>query len=499
LDKFFKIKESGSNVRTEIMAGITTFFTMAYIIFVNPDILSEVITGVGADGTPVPLWNGVFMATIIATVIGTLIMGLVANVPYAVAPGMGLNAFFTYTVCMGLKFQWQEAMAMVFICGIINILITVTKVRKSIIKSIPRSLQLAIGGAIGLFIAYIGVKNAGFLKFTSDVTIAPDAFKLPLESGGELMPGYVTAGAPIVPGLENFNMGSLIALAGLIIIVVLLLLKVKGAMLIGIIGATVIAVITELIFKPGIVNLPATAADLFAFKGGEVKDVAFSFFGSPGLGSLFSDPSKILPSILIIFAFSLSDTFDTIGTFIGTGRKTGIFDEADEKALEESSGFKSKMDKALFADSVATSIGALFGTSNTTTYIESAAGINVGGRTGLTSVVTAVLFILCIPFMSLFGIVPAQATAPALIVVGVLMAESFAGIKWDELEESIPAFLTVIIMTFAYNISYGIAAGFVFYCIIKLIKGKAKEVHPILYIATFLFVLNFVVLALGII
>ena len=489
MDKFFKIKESGSSVRTEIIAGITTFFTMAYIIFVNPDILSD--AGMS--------WYGVFVATVIATVTGTLIMGLVANVPYAVAPGMGLNAFFTYTVCLGLGFVWQEAMSMVFICGIINILITVTKLRKHIIKSIPRSLQLAIGGAIGLFIAYIGIKNAGFLNFTSNVTVTPDTFTVPIAEGVTLVPGYVTPGADAVPALANFGIGSIIALIGLVLIVVLMLLKVKGAMLIGIIGATAIAVVAELAFAPGIVHLPETLGDLFAFKVGEVKDVAFSFFGSPGLGSLFSDPARILPSILIIFAFSLSDTFDTVGTFIGTGRKSGIFDEADEKALETGSGFKSKMDKALFADSVATSIGALVGTSNTTTYIESAAGIGVGGRTGFTSVVTAALFLLCLPFAALFGIVPAQATAPALIVVGILMVESFAGIKWDDIEESIPAFLTILIMAFAYNISYGIAAGFVFYCIIKVIKGKAKEVHPILYVATGLFILNFIVLALGII
>ena len=464
LDKFFKIKESGSNIRTEIIAGITTFFTMAYIIFVNPSILSE--SGMS--------WDGVFVATIIATVVGTLIMALVANVPYAVAPGMGLNAFFTYTVCFGLGFQWQEAMAMVFICGIINIIITVTKLRKSIIKAIPRSLQLAIGGAIGLFIAYIGIKNAGFLEY------------------GATSEG-VTTGVDIVPALANFSdPGALVALAGLVIIVVLMLLKVKGAMLIGIVGATIIAI------PAGVVSIPP-ASELFVNKMGAISEVSFSFFGNPGFGSLFSSPEKILPAILIIFAFSLSDTFDTVGTFIGTGRKAGIFDQDDETALLDSSGFKSKMDKALFADSIATSVGALAGTSNTTTYVESAAGIGVGGKTGFASVVTAVLFILCLPFAALFGIVPGQATAPALIVVGVLMADSFTGIKWGEIEEALPAFLTILIMAFAYSISYGIAAGFIFYCIIKIVKGKAKEVHPILYGATILFILNFVVLALKII
>jgi len=489
MGKFFKLKESGTNVRTELIAGITTFFTMAYIIFVNPDILSAAMQT--ADGTP--LWYGVFVATIIATVVGTLIMALVANVPYAVAPGMGLNAFFTYTVCFGLGFAWQEAMAMVFICGIINILITVTKVRKHIVKSIPLSLQNAIGGAIGVFIAYIGVKNAGWLNFTSE----PGSwFAVGYPYPPPIMDGptghTIISDASIIPALANFdNLGAIIALLGLIIIVVLMILKVKAAMLIGIIAATIIAVVT------GFVSLPSR---IFDFSGmSQVSEVTFSFFGSPGLGSMFSEPTKIIPALLVIFAFSLTDTFDTVGTFIGTGRKAGIFDELDMEALESSSGFKSKMDKALFADSTATSIGALFGTSNATTYIESAAGINVGGKTGLTSVFTAILFILCLPFMALFGIVPAAATAPALIVVGVLMAESFVGIKWADFEDALPAFLTVIVMAFSYNISYGIAAGFLFYIIAKIMRGKAKEVHPIIYGATALFILNFVVLAIGVI
>jgi len=244
----------------------------------------------------------------------------------------------------------------------------------------------------------------------------------------------------------------------------------------------------------GVTQLPASVFDVNAFTG--FKDVSFAFFGSPGIITMFSRPEMVPLVLITIFAFSLTDTFDTVGTFIGTGRKSGIFDDADEKAMFEGSGFKSRMDKALFADSTATSIGALLGTSNTTTYIESAAGISAGGRTGLTSVTVSVLFLLCLPFAALFGMVPAQATAPALIVVGVMMMESFVGIKWDQLEEAIPAFFTVLFMAFCYNISYGIAAGFIFYCIVKLCKGQAKEVHPIIYGAAVLFILNFVLLAL---
>jgi AGZA family xanthine/uracil permease-like MFS transporter len=417
-------------------------------------------------------------------------MGLVAKVPYAVAPGMGLNAFFTYTVCMALQFSWQEALAMVFICGIINIIITVTKLRKAIIKSIPRSLQLAIGGGIGLFIAYIGVKNAGFIKFTTDVVITPNTFTVPLDGGATLVPGYEAA-ADAVPALVQMNTaGPLLALIGLAIIVVLLLLKVRGALLIGIIATTIIGI------PMGVTRIPEQLFDLSRLS--DFSQVSFAFFGDAGFSSLFNKGAAMIPIVLItVFAFSLSDTFDTIGTFIGTGRKTGIFDEEDEKALAEPKGFKSRMDKALFADATATSIGALFGTSNTTTYIESASGIGVGGRTGFTSVVVAVLFLLCLPLVALFGMVPAQATAPVLIIVGVMMAESFAGINWKELDEAIPAFFTVSIMTFAYNISYGIAAGFIFYCIAKICKKQFKDIHPILLGATLLFLLNFLLLALN--
>ncbi len=456
MERFFHLKASNTNVRTEIIAGLTTFFTMAYIIFVNPNMLA--LTGMNE--------SGVFVATVLASVIGTLIMGLVANVPYATAPGMGLNAFFTFTVCMIYGFAWQEALAMVFICGIINIVITVTKVRKSIIKAIPRSLQLAIGGGIGLFIAYIGIKNGGLLQFTATAE-------------------GLTSGATAVPSLVVFNTpGPILMLIGLVLTVILMVLKVKGSLFIGIIATTIIGI------PMGVTQIPEKLFDLSALSG--FGEVSFAFFGKTGIVSLFSQ-ANLIPIVLItIFSFSLSDTFDTIGTFIGTGRKSGIFDEADERALEESKGFKSRMDKALFADSVATSIGALLGTSNTTTYVESAAGIGVGGRTGLTSVVVAVLFLLCLPFASVFKIVPAEATAPALVVVGILMMESFADINWKELEETIPAFFTVLVMAFAYNISYGIAAGFLFYCLIKIVRGKAKEVHPILYGATVLFLLNFV-------
>ncbi len=484
MERFFKLKENGTTVSTEIMAGFTTFFTMVYIIFVNPNILS-------ATGMP---WGAVFLATIIAAAIGTLIMGLFANVPYAQAPGMGLNAFFTYTVCFGLGFTWQQALAMVFLCGIINIIITVTKVRKSIIKAIPESIQHAIGGGIGIFIAYIGIKqNAGFIQFLSDNTNLVEVNGQPFAADATYTGIFsaVTNGG-IVPELVKFNNpAALLALIGLVLTVVLLVLKVRGAILIGIVATTVIGI------PMGVVDL-SSATISFASFGDSFSQLGATFgaaFGSEGLLSLFADPAKIPLVLITIFAFSLSDTFDTIGTFIGTGRRSGIFSEEDQKALENSTGFKSKMDKALFADAIATSVGAVFGTSNTTTYVESAAGIGAGGRTGLTSVVTAVLFLLCSFLAPVAGLVPAAATAPALIVVGVMMLSSFKEIKWDDFEEAVPAFFAGVFMALCYSISYGIAAGFIFYCIVKLCKGKIKEVHPILWVSALLFLVNFVVMA----
>jgi len=473
MDNFFKLKENGTKVSTEIVAGFTTFFAMSYIIFVNPTMLSQ-------TGMP---WGAVFLATIFAAAIGTLVMGLFANVPYAQAPGMGLNAFFTYTVCFGLGFSWKQALAMVFICGIVNIIITVTKIRKSIIKSIPSGLQHAIGGGIGIFIAYIGIKNAGLLQFTSD----PGNYLL-LESK------TVIANSGTVPGLVTLNNPAVIlALIGLVLTIVLLVLRVKGAILIGIISSTIIGMFM------GVVDVSKLGSGVTSGIGDSFAQLGTTFgaaFGSEGMGSLFADGAKIPLVLMTIFAFSLSDTFDTIGTFIGTGRRSGIFSEADEKAMQNSTGFKSKMDKALFSDAIATSVGAIFGTSNTTTYVESAAGIGEGGRTGLTSVVTALLFLACILISPIAGLVPAAATAPALIVVGIMMMASFKEIKWDDLIEAIPAFFAGVFMAFCYSISYGIAAGFIFYCIVKICKGQFKEIHPILLISTLLFIINFIVLAI---
>ena len=464
---FFDLKGQNTNVRTEVMAGVTTFFTMVYIIMVNPSMLSQ-------TGMP---WGAVFLATIIASVIGTLVMGLFANVRYAQAPGMGLNAFFVFTVCFGLGFQWQEALAMVFLCGILNIIITVTRIRKMIIEAIPPMLQHAIGGGIGVFIAYIGVKKCGLLTFTSD-----PGQNIVLDGG------TVIANSSIVPAIVQFNSPAvLLALFGIILTVILIIRNVKGAILLGILVTAVIGI------PLGLTSMSNSVS--FSDAVSQLPETFGAAFGNPGMQSLFSDASKLPLVLMTIFAFSLSDTFDTIGTFIGTGRKSGIFSEQDEKTLEENQGFSSKMDRALFADATATSIGAIFGTSNTTTYVESAAGIGAGGRTGLTSVVTAAMFILSAFFAPLVSAIPDAAIAPSLIIVGIMMLSSFRDIKWEDMEDAIPGFFAGIFMALCYSISYGIAAGFLFYCIIKTVKGKAKEIHPILWGATILFVLNFVILA----
>lgn len=450
MEKLFKLKENGTTVSTEVMAGITTFFAMAYIIAVNPNTLSQA----GME------WGAVFLATIISAVVGTLIMGLVANVPYAQAPGMGLNAFFVYTVCFQLQFTWQQALSMVFICGLINIFITVTKIRKIIIKAIPQSLQNAIGGGIGVFIAYLGFLNVGFITFDSGV------------------PAIATLNQPVL----------WIFLIGLVLAAILTLKNVKGGILIAIIVTTILGIpfgvttTTDTVsFSEALSTLPSTFGVIFT---------------SEGLPSLFSDLSRLPLVLITIFAFSMSDTFDTIGTFIGTGRRSGIFSEEDEKALETSSGFSSKMDKALFADATATSIGAIFGTSNTTTYVESAAGIGAGGRTGLTSVVTAICFALSAFLATFVSAIPSAATAPALIIVGCMMVSSFAEIDWSNLEDAIPAFFAGIFMALCYSISYGIASAFIFYCLIKIFKKQAKDIHPIIAGVALLFILNFVLLAI---
>lgn len=473
LDKLFKLKENGTTVRTEILAGLTTFFAMSYILFVNPAMLSQ--TGMPAQG--------VFLATIIGAVAGTLMMAFYANLPYAQAPGMGLNAFFTFTVVFSLGYTWQEALGMVFICGIISLIITLTKIRKTIIESIPGSLRAAISAGIGVFLAYVGIKNAGLLKFSID----PGAYTVAGESV-EKAQSAITANSSATPGLVAFNDPAvLVALVGLAITVFFVVKGIKGGVILSIFATTVVAI------SVGLVNL--SSIDLSqnnlgtAFKElGEIFGVAI---GPKGLGALFTDTARLPQTFMAILAFSLTDIFDTIGTLIGTGEKVGIVASSGENHESE------RLDKALYSDLIGTSIGAIAGTSNVTTYVESAAGIGAGGRTGLTALVVAICFAISSFFSPLLAIVPTVATAPILIVVGIMMLGSLKNIEWDDLTEAIPAFFTSIFMGFSYSITHGIAAGFIMYALVKTVKGQAKEVHTMIWILDALFILNFVSLALA--
>ena len=472
MDKFFKLTEKGTDVRTEVLAGLTTFFAMSYILFVNPAMLAQ-------TGMPK---QGVFLATIIGAVAGTLMMAFFANLPYAQAPGMGLNAFFTFTVVFALGYTWQEALAMVFICGIISLIITLTKVRKMIIESIPGSLRAAISAGIGVFLAYVGIKNAGLLKFSIDPGNYTVAGK-----GADKAAAAITANSAATPGLVDFNNPAvLVALVGLAITIFFIVKNIKGGVILSILVTTVVAILVGLVDLSAIDfgqnNIGTAVSEL-----GQIFGVAV---GPKGLGALLADSARWPQTFMAILAFSLTDIFDTIGTLIGTGEKVGIVATSGEN--HESEG----LDKALYSDLIGTSIGAIAGTSNVTTYVESAAGIGAGGRTGLTALVVAICFAVSSFFSPLLAIVPNAATAPILIVVGIMMLASLKNIHWDDMAEAIPAFFTSIFMGFAYSITHGIAAGFT-YTLVKIFKGQAKDVHSMIWILDLLFILNFVNLALN--
>ena len=473
MDKFFKLTEKGTDFRTEVLAGLTTFFAMSYILFVNPAMLAQ-------TGMPK---QGVFLATIIGAVAGTLMMAFFANLPYAQAPGMGLNAFFTFTVVFALGYTWQEALAMVFICGIISLIITLTKVRKMIIESIPGSLRAAISAGIGVFLAYVGIKNAGLLKFSIDPGNYTVAGK-----GADKAAAAITANSAATPGLVDFNNPAVIvALVGLAITIFFIVKNIKGGVILSILVTTVVAILVGLVDLSAIDfgqnNIGTAVSEL-----GQIFGVAV---GPKGLGALLADSARWPQTFMAILAFSLTDIFDTIGTLIGTGEKVGIVATSGEN--HESEG----LDKALYADLIGTSIGAIAGTSNVTTYVESAAGIGAGGRTGLTALVVAICFAVSSFFSPLLAIVPNAATAPILIIVGIMMLASLKNIHWDDMAEAIPAFFTSIFMGFAYSITHGIAAGFITYTLVKIFKGQAKDVHSMIWILDLLFILNFVNLALN--
>ena len=479
----FKLKEYGTNARTEIIAGLTMFAAMAYIIPVNASILGQ--TGIPA--------GSVVLATCIAAAAGSLLMAFWANVPYGMAPGMGLNAFFTFTVVFALGFTWQQALAMVFLSGVIDLIVTATGIRKHIVASLPKALRAAMGVGIGLFIAYIGIKDAGLLSFTvspPDPGFPPNWFAIP-PTGIDPTTTTIVGNASTVPAIVGINTTALIlAVIAIALTIVLYVMKVPGAILISIIAMTVVAAPFGLVtidFGSYFGTLGQSFADL-----GSVFGQAFI-----SIPSLFADPTKIVLAIATIFAFSMTGLFDELGTSLGLGRATGIFSEEEIDSVAQVKGFSTRFARSLVPPSIATMFGSLFGTSNTTTYVESSAGIAAGGKSGATAATTGTLFLASILLAPLAMAVPSLATAPALIMVGALMIRPVKDIDWTDMEASIPAFLAIAVMPFAYSITTGIAVGVIFYCLIKLVRGKLKEIHPVLAVIALLFVAYFVNMALA--
>lgn len=461
LERMFKLKENKTNVKTEVMAGITTFMTMAYILAVNPSTMTAFNDILGLDGSARMNPNGVFMATAISAFIATLLMAFLANYPFALAPGMGLNAYFAYTVVIKMGYSWQVALTAVFIEGLIFILLSLTKVREAIFNSIPMTLKLAVSGGIGLFIAFLGLQNAGIVEDNAATLVQFHAFN------GE----GVT---------RTENVSVILAIIGVLITAILLIKKVKGGILFGILATWILGIICQL-SGLYIVDPAAGYYSLLPdFSGGfqlsALADVAFKL-----------DFSNILSLdfFVVVFAFLFVDLFDTLGTLIGVASKSNMLDK---------DGNLPRIKGALMADAVGTTAGALLGTSTVTTYVESATGVSEGGRTGLTSFVVAILFGLSIFLSPVFLAIPSFATAPALIIVGFYMISSILKIDFDDMSEAIPAFICLIAMPFTYSISEGIAFGIISYVVINLITGKVKEkkISVVMYILAIAFILKYI-------
>ncbi|MBN1593888.1 MAG: NCS2 family permease [Candidatus Coatesbacteria bacterium] len=430
LEKYFDLKGNCTTLKTEITAGVVTFMTMAYIVFVNPTILSD-SHGAGMS------FSGVLAATCLASFIASLIMGLVARYPIALAPGMGLNAYFSYVICGAMGVPWQIALGIVFISGLVFTVLTLIKARELIVNAIPDGLKLATAAGIGLFIAFIGLQHAGI--------VAPDPNT------------FVTFG-------DLSKTPALVALFGLILTSILVARKVKGAILYGLLAAGIVAVLSGVTQFKGIVSLP---------------DLSSATLKLDILGALSFD--YIVPIVVLLFF----DMFDTIGTLIGVSEQCGLV----------KAGRLPRINQALLSDSVGTMAGAVCGTSTVTSYIESAAGVMEGGRTGLTAVLTGFLFLVAMFFTPLAQAFAAGCvTAPALVIVGCLMMRSITKVKWDDFSEAIPAFLTIILMPLTFSIAHGLALGFISFPILKLAAGKSKEVHWLVYILAAIFLLRYILI-----
>lgn len=487
MEKLFHLKEKGTNVRTEVIAGVTTFLAMAYIIFVNPSQLSDPAKIMGDMVMSQKIFNAVFFATCISAFVGTMLMALLAKMPFAQASGMGLNSFFAYTVMLTLGYTYYQALAMVFISGLLFILITVFGLREAIVRAIPKNIKTAISGGIGLFIAFIGLKNSGIVVSNPNTFVSLCDFSVLVKSKDELLALYGDEAALSAAKVSAW--GAILALLGVLLITVLYFLKIKGSILIGILGVTLLGIPFGVTVVNGVTDAFANFGSNFATQWNDFVEVGlFSFV--KGFGELFAGKNvfdAIVSVVVIVISFSLVDMFDTIGTLLGTAKKANLLDENGEMP---------GMKKALLCDAIATATGAMMGTSTVTTYVESSAGIGEGGKSGLTSFVTACLFLLAIPLAPFIGIVPGAATAPALIFVGALMLMGIKDMEFDNLSELFPAFLTIIMMPLTYSIANGIAFGLVSYTIIKLCSGKFKEVNVITAILAVLFICRFFIIAM---
>ena len=455
LENVFHLKENHTDAKTEIMAGITTFMTMAYILAVNPSILSAA----GMDA------NAVLIATALAAFVGTAMMALFANYPFALAPGMGLNAYFAYTVVLNMGYSWQIALMAVFVEGLVFIVLSLTNVREAIFNAIPMTLKSAVSVGIGLFIAFIGLQNAKIVVNSDATLLTYQTFK------GDTF--------------HSIGIGAILALIGVLVTAILLVRKIKGGILLGIIITWVLGIICEL---TGI-YVPNPDAGMYSVIPSAIVSFDFSSFGHT-FGQVFkADFSniRILDFIVVMFAFLFVDLFDTLGTLIGVASKADMLDK---------DGKLPRIKGALMADAVATSVGAVFGTSTTTTYVESASGVTEGGRTGLTAITTGILFLLALIFSPLFLTIPSFATAPALIIVGFYMMGAVVKINFDDMAEAIPAFLCIIAMPLAYSISEGIAIGVISWTLLNLLTGKArdKKISILMYVLTVLFILKYIFL-----
>lgn len=451
LEKLFKLKENNTNIKTEVVAGLTTFMTMAYILAVNPSILSAS----GMDS------QAILMATALSAFIGTLAMALLANYPFALAPGLGLNAYFAYTVCGSMGYSWQIALCAVFVEGLIFIVLSVTNVREAIFNAIPLQLKKGVSVGIGLFVAFIGFQNAGIIV-NSDSTLVT-----------------------VVNFTENFRtagISALLAVIGTFIIAVLYIKNVKGSILIGIFATWILGIICQLTGLYVVTPDAGFYSLIPSWSGFSLGAIGLTF------GQCFKadfSTVKIADFIVIIFAFLFVDVFDTLGTLIGCANKAQMLDK---------DGKLPRIKQALLADAIATSAGAVLGTSTTTTFVESSSGVSEGGRTGLASVVTGFLFLLAIFFAPIFTTIPSFATAPALLFVGFLMITAVVEIDFNDLAEAIPAYLCLVAMPLTYSISEGIAVGVISYVVINVCAGKAKKITPLMYVLAVLFVCKYIFL-----